>query len=135
MNKNAETYLSILKSTLEDGNIHPVPALGVVADGGVHIASLMVDTPHETFMAVKTLMQKQDYTEFFWGLDRMTKPGQGVDEVYSSVFTIFYWTKEWGWQFGLWPYTNNKIQAPDIIWKVEGFWNDRMTAELKEMKL
>lgn len=125
----------MLQMSCKDGQINPAHAVGRTGDHLDVIAFLSMP-PDQLRKACIQKIIFGGYDEFLFGLDRYSKPDQGVDEKYDSVYTIFnvtVATKEL--KIGVFPY-NKHGEYGEIDWNNE-FWKQVCKAEflrgLKEL--
>ena len=128
-----DSYLEILKKSIDEEGIYPGPGIFSKKDEeGLSMISFMV-SPSEVLLSAVKIIKEQDPSEFLWGLDRFSKSGQGVDEKYKSVFTIFH-LKDGEWKTGVFAYNSPEDYSESIDWDNK-FWSEIHTDVLKKLKL
>jgi len=134
MTEIIDTYLSMLKRTLGDSTeVRPAPAIAKREDGKMEMAALLGDNGNEVAKMAQKMFRASRPTEFVWGIDRFSKPGQGVDEKYTSVFTVAH-LKDGSWCIGAWGYTDADNMADEIDWN-NAHWKIKVEAELKSLEM
>lgn len=127
-----ETYEYMLKTFKDEKGIYPYPCVSMESDNKMSVYSFMV-SPEETIEGAFKEFQKGLSIEMLFGIDRMSKEGQGVDLKFNSVFTIFHLTPEKTSEmgvkvkFGILPYNNTEFG--EIEWD-NTFWNEVMAREV-----
>jgi hypothetical protein len=117
----------MLQLSCKEGQINPAHAIGRTGDHLDVIAFLSVP-PDQLRKACVQKIIFGGYDEFLFGLDRHSKPNQGVDEKYDSVYTIFHTipaTKDL--KVGVFPY-NKAGEYGEIDWNNE-FWKQHCESE------
>ena len=123
-----DTYVEMLKNSVDGKGIYPLPAIILTAGGTVSMMSLMV-TPEQAYEAVRKAAE-DDYKEILVGLDRMSRAGQGIPGEFDSVFTFAHIKNGEGFAVGCLPYTSDPRNIGEIQWDNE-FWIPKVTQEIK----
>lgn len=130
-----EVYYQVLKTSLDKEGIHPSPSVFITLNGDkeeTNMASLMLDPIGILKFAAKSIAN-ENLKEIYFGLDRVSGPGQGINPVYDSVFTIYHY-KDGKWRFGCLGYNSDLILQEEIDWDVE-FWKTKQKEDLKLVNL
>lgn len=125
-----EAFEAFLHLLGKEGKLYPYPAAGLEPDGKMNIISFMVP-PEEVMLNIISGIKRKGYTEVAFGLDRTSEPGQGVDEKYDSVYTIWH-LREGIWRYGVFPFNKDGEYGP-IDWE-NSFWIERLKGEITRLK-
>lgn len=119
------------QASAKGGNIFPQPACGRNGDHLDVIAFAL--NAKEIFITVHGIIKSNKYEEFAFGIDRVSRPGQGVDEKYTDVYTIFHHTGDGVWKYGVLPY-NSSGEYGDVDWE-NTHWFVQMLKERLQMNI
>lgn len=130
-NSLMESYLGYARAFIDDEGIYPLPAMLEDEEGKITMMSLDL-SPSEAYQTVFKMAAKENSNQFCMGLDRMSKPGQGIPEKYESVFTAFNLQKGSTLPtvavFGY----NSKKDIGEIDFNNK-FWNDKINEEITQL--
>lgn len=110
-------------------DLHPYPGMAVSHKTKEFSVFAYATDPKETIISAVTFFLSHPETdEMFVGIDRFSKPGQGIDAKYDFVFTIIKMDKK-NVTFGILPY-NKEGEFGPIDWTKNEFWGPIMESEM-----
>ncbi len=118
-----EMFWTIAESSVDVEGIYPHHAFSL-QDGKLTCVALMIDPP-EVLAVIKKLIT-DGAEEIIYGLDRMTRPGQGTE--FADVLTCGHY-KDGKWRIGVINYQHEPRIVREWDWDNE-FWTEAMEYEL-----
>ncbi len=129
-----DSYFRMVSDSIDEEGVRIPPVFVTKMDGSLDITAVS-GPPHLIISTVRRAIRDENSCEIIFGLDRFTKPGQGIE--FNDAFAgacghraagKFIWT----------PYVMGYQYEPRVVLPVDWsnvFWNESVRSELQSVGL